>query len=93
MRAFNVRLTKEIEADILAMAEHVAGKPGNLTAGLYALVVEWRRLKAERVGFYAMVAEWRELKAERDARLDRAAQIMAQEDRLDAMDRHDEATA
>lgn len=47
MRAFNVRLTDEAEADLLAMAEHVAGKPGNLTAGFYALVVEWRRFKVE----------------------------------------------
>jgi len=75
-RVFNVRLTNEAEADILAMAEHVAGKPGNLTAGFYALVVEWRGLKAVH-----------------EARMDRAAQIMAQEDRLDAMERHDEATA
>ena len=46
MKSFNVRLTEEAEADLLEMAEHVAGKPGNLAAGFYALVAEWRRLKA-----------------------------------------------
>jgi len=43
----NFRLDEQINADLLAMAKHV-GKPGNRTAGLYALVAEWRRLKAER---------------------------------------------
>ena len=62
-RVFNVRLTDEAEADLLAMADHVAGKPGNLTAGFYALWREWGRLKAERdvVPFKAaLIAQWEE---------------------------------
>ena len=41
----NFRLDEQIDADLLAMAERV-GKPGNRTAGLYALAADWRRLKA-----------------------------------------------
>jgi len=69
----NFRLDEQINADILAMAEHV-GKPGNRTAGLYAILAEWRRLKAIDQARYA-------------------AQIARHEEYLDAMDRHDKATA
>lgn len=42
-------------------------------------------------GLCALIAEWRRLKAEHEARLDRAAHIMRQEDRLAAMDRRADA--
>jgi len=73
MKAFNIRLTDEAWDDLLAMAKFV-GKPNNLAAGFYAIIAEWRRLKAAH-----------------EARLDRAAHIAAQEERLDAMDRRADA--
>jgi len=72
----NFRLDEQINADLLAMAKHV-GKPGNRTAGLYAIIAEWRRLKA--------------VYEARDAA--HIARIVRHEEYLDALDRHDEATA
>ena len=65
----NFRLDEQVDADILAMAKHV-GKPGNRTAGLYAILAEWRRLKAEAVARHDRAAQiWRQ--EEQLAALDR----------------------
>ena len=72
MIKYNFRLDEQAHADILAMAKDVAGKPGNLTAGLCALIAEWRRLRAEAVARHERAAEiWRQ--EERLAAMDRRA--------------------
>lgn len=45
--SFRLDIDEETMADIMAMAENVAGRPGDRVAGLCALIAEWRRLKTE----------------------------------------------
>ena len=80
----NFTLNQQDLDDIAAKAIEI-GSPGprGRSAGLRAIIAEWRRYEAER--------DVRTDRAMAALGYDRAARIAAQEARLDAQERHEEA--
>lgn len=79
--SFRLELDEAAMADIMEMAEHV-GRPGDRTAGLCAIIADWRRFK------HAATLARRE-----EFLNSPLGGIQRHEEYCDAQDRHDEATA